>query len=130
MKVFETPLYTFELTDNQKVLKFIWTDATKDMNFGHFQEACMVYAGLAIEYGVQLLLINTLAFQYTLPDDYMDWKNAVLNPRYAKIPVAKHAYVLPPAGYDANKEVQYQESTYENRFFATEADALHWLLNS
>lgn len=125
--LFETPLYQLDLIAAQQVLRFTWTEATRSMNFDHFRESCMVYAGLAIEHKVPLLLIDTRQFYYELPEDYMVWKEQELNPRYARVPVRKHAFILSPEGYEAYKDKAIEESGYINRYFKSEEDALNWL---
>ena len=128
MKLFETPLYSFELTDHH-ILKFIWTPETKNMNFLNFQESCMIYAGLAIEHQVTKLLIDTRQFEFSMPENYMEWKEAYLNPRYAKVPVKKHAFIMPLEVLQNMEHQEFKESTYMNKFFDNEEKAIDWLTN-
>ncbi|MEO1049708.1 MAG: hypothetical protein AAFX87_03760 [Bacteroidota bacterium] len=129
MILFETPLYAFKLIEDGKILKFEWTDETRNMEFLNFQEACMIYAGLAIEHNVSLLLIDTVRFHYQMPDDYLEWKNEWLNPRYEKVPVTKHAFVMKKEGFEQFANQEFQEATYVNRFFDATENAVQWLLN-
>jgi len=129
MKIFETPLYIFELIEDNKILKFQWKDETKNMNYLNFKEACMIYAGLAIEYKVSLLLIDTVRFHFQLPENYMEWKNEDLNPRYAKIPVIKHAFLMNEESFEQFGNQEFEESTYINKFFYEKEKAINWLLN-
>ena len=129
MILFETPLYTFELRGDGKILTFTWTRETKTMNFLRFKESCMIYAGLALEYHISLLLINTRDFEFELPGNYKDWKDKDLNPRYAKIPVKKHAFLLAREGFRDFEHKEFKESNYTNKFFDDEQKAMDWLLS-
>ncbi len=129
MTLFETPLYRFELVRDRKILKFTWTDQTQAMSFLNFQESCMIYAGLALEYDTRLLLVDTREFRFDLPEDYLDWKNQHLNPRYSKVPVTKQAFLMPENGIGDALDQEYEESGYLNRFFAEEQEAINWLSN-
>jgi len=129
MILFDTPLYQFESIEQDQILLFKWKETTKDMNFLNFQEACMIYAGLAIEHDIKNLLIDTTEFYYELPEDYMDWKNKNLNPRYAKVPIKKHAFLMKSEGFEAFANQEFEESTYLNKFFKEQQKAVNWLLN-
>lgn len=127
MKLFENSLYYFTLMEDETILRFDWTDETHNMNYEDFQEACSNYAGYAIENKTLLFLIDTRNFQYELPADYDEWRQSDLNPRYHRLGMKKHAYLMPSEYVAHAEDITPEDGTFVTRFFDDEQAALDWL---
>jgi hypothetical protein len=128
MLLFSTSLYSFELIENQKILLFNWTDKTLEMNYEDFQSACSNYAGFAIEYQIQRLLVDTRNFAYKLPPEYVAWREQKLNPRYYQLGVKKFAYLVPKEVIEFTVNIPAENGKFATQYFADESKAIAWLL--
>lgn len=127
--IFQHSLYWFELlTQNQNnILVFHWTDKTPEMNYEDFQEACSNYAGFVIEHRALKLLVDVRNFRYALPNDYNDWREAHLNPRYHRLGVQKFAYIVSPDAMQDIVNTPSENGTFTTFYFDNVSDALAWL---
>ena len=128
MNIMSHSLYNFALIEADQILLFQWTPETSRMNYEDFQEACQNYAGFAWEHQVKRLLVDTRIFNYALPEAYVAWREAELNPRYHKLGIEKFAYIMPEEALPHLEDIDPADGTFVTRYFGDQRPAVAWLL--
>jgi hypothetical protein len=126
--LFENALYRFLLLHEKvPVIRFDWTEKTRDMDYEDFQESCHNYAGFAWQYQAKHLLVDTSHFYFQLPTEFLHWREEQLNPRYDQLGVRKFAYIARPEIIGLMKDIPGDEHRFETRNFISGETALQWL---
>lgn len=126
--LFKNSLYRFQLAEGEvPILTFDWTERTAQMDYEDFQTTCNNYAGFAWQYQVRHLYVDTTAFQFSLPPDFPQWREEILNPRYYRLGVEKFAYRTRPESLSIMKDIPALSGKFETRHFADEFLAFDWL---
>lgn len=127
--LFQHSLYRFYLIDEKgPIIRFDWTEKTKEMSYEDFQEACNNFAGFAWQYQAKHLLVDTRNFYFQLPADFTKWREEQLNPRYYQLGVLKFAYVTKPEFLQFMKDIPAENGKFETRNFTSTAEAINWLI--
>lgn len=129
MSIVESAFYYEVEALSSGIMKLDWSEHTSGMDFDTFKEACLAFAEVVLQNKSDLLLISTVNFGAQLPDEFAHWKDRNLNPIYGLVPVIKMAYLLKPASYAYFQGAVWKESTYTNRYFKNEEEAIEWLTN-
>jgi hypothetical protein len=126
--LFQNSLYSFYLLKSKApIIRFNWTNKTKEMTYEDFQAACNNYAGFAWQYQAKHLLVDTCNFHFQLPQDFTIWREEQLNPRYYQLGVVKFAYITKPEFLPYMKDLPAENGKFETRNFISNEDALNWL---
>jgi len=127
-ELFKNSLYSFHLLDEDVfIIRFDWTDKSKEMTYEEFQAACSNYAGFAWQYQAKHLLVNTCNFHVKLPDEFPLWREEQLNPRYYSLGVEKFAYVTKPELIHYMNDIPAESGKFETRNFTSTDEAINWL---
>jgi hypothetical protein len=76
---------------------------------------------------VKHLLVDTTNFSVPLPEEFTEWREKELNPRYHALGVAKFAYLIRPEYLQVMKDVPATPGRFETRHFIGQDQSLNWL---
>jgi hypothetical protein len=125
MNLYDSTYYTFSLYGDTIINR--WKDTTAKMTYQDFKDTLMNLAGYIVEYKSKKIIIDTLNFQFTLPDENLAFRNDEFYPRITKVGVTKQALVMPEAYLSYVKDEVADTDVVHTRYFASEAEAKDWL---
>lgn len=125
MKLYESTYYTFSL-DGDTIIN-CWKDTTAKMTYQDFKDTLMNLAGYIVEHKSKKIIIDTMNFQFTLPEENLAFRNEEFYPRITKVGVTKQALVMPEAYLSYVKDEVADTDIVQTRYFASEAEATDWL---
>ncbi len=129
MKILHShPLYTFHLIEDPRpILKFEWSEDLSQLNYRDFQAFCHNFAGFAWQHQVKHLLVDTTNFSFILPEEFQEWREKELNPRYQALGVTKFAYMIMPEYFHMMNDIPAKLGSFETRHFIEERQSIIWL---
>lgn len=128
MVLYAHSLYTFELIEESKILLFKWTEATEDMSVEDYEEALHNYAGFGLEHRVPAMLVDVRNFRYKMTPQVGIWRDKEISPRYQKFGLKKFGYIVPGGVVEKMKDnMKKVERSFEEQYFESDVDAIHWL---
>ena len=125
MNLYESTYYTFSIDGDTIINR--WKDITAKMTYQDFKDTLMNLAGYIVEYKSKKIIIDTMNFQFTLPDENLAFRNDEFYPRITKVGVTKQALVMPEAYLSYVKDEVADTDVVHTRYFASEAEAKDWL---
>ena len=128
MVLFRHPLYTFTYDPQRRVIEFVWTAETANMQIHDYQEALHNFAGFAFDNPTTGLLVDVREFRFRPSTDLGNWRDQVISPRYVKAGVKKFAYVAQEGMLQQMKgAVHGRERGFAEEYFNRTPEALEWL---
>jgi catechol 2,3-dioxygenase-like lactoylglutathione lyase family enzyme len=129
IELFRHPLYTFTYDSQRKVIEFVWTAKTEQMQMHDYQEALQNFAGFAFDNPTTGLLVDVREFRYRPSAELGNWRDEVISPRYVKAGVKKFAYVAHEGMLQTMKGAMHgRERGFEEEYFSSRSAALDWLV--
>lgn len=125
MQLYDSTYYTFSLEGDTIINR--WKETTTTMTYQDFKDTLMNLAGYIVEHKSKKIIIDTMNFQFTLPEENLTFRNDEFYPRITKVGVTKQALVLPEAYLQYTKDEVAETDVVHTRYFATEAEAKEWL---
>lgn len=129
MNVYHHSLYRFNLSSENRILEFEWTQKTATMTAEDFQEALHNFCGFALEHRPPGLLVDVQAFRFQMTPQLGQWREEVISPRYVKAGTRRFAYLVPEGSLEGMPQGQAQQSDapFEERYFESKQNAIEWL---
>jgi len=118
------PMYSISYHKPERLVRLTWLAGTAGMTDQDFKETLEAFADSAVQHRAQRLIIDVREFKHRPSPDIMTWRDEVVVPKYNRAGVKKIAWVWP--GNTPSNEPTSQKDKFENRYFATEAEALAW----
>ena len=119
------PMYSMTYHKPERLVRLTWLAGTAGMTDQDFKETLETFAESALQHSARRLIIDVREFKHRPSPEIAAWRDEVVVPKYNRAGVKKIAWVWPgnaPSNQPAN-----EKEKFENRFFATEAEALAWL---
>lgn len=125
MNIYDSTYYKFSLDGNRIIVR--WKDTTAKMTYQDFKDSLMNLAGYIVEHKSKEILIDTMNFQFTLPEEYIAFRNDEFYPRIKRVGVTKQALFMPKEYLSYVKDEVAETDVVQTRYFASEAEATDWL---
>ena len=118
-------LYSMTYSKADRFVRLTWLPGTEGMADQDFKETLEVFAEAALQHKAQRLMIDVREFKHRPSAEILAWRDEVTVPKYNRAGVKKLAWVW-PGSLPSNTPTAPGER-YENRYYATEEEALAWL---
>jgi hypothetical protein len=119
------PMYSITYHKPERLVRLTWLAGTAGMSDQDFKETLESFAESAVQHGAQRLLIDVREFKHRPSPEISAWRDEVVVPKYNRAGVKKIAWVWP--GTSPSNEPMSEKDKFENRYFATRAQALAWV---
>src|SRR5215472_7809179 len=117
-------MYSIIYHKPEHLVRLKWLGGTAGMTDGDFKETLESFAETAIQHSAKRLLIDVSEFKHRPSPAVGAWRDEVIVPKYNRAGVEKIAWVW-PMNTPSNGPTS-EKDKFENRYFATEAEALAW----
>jgi len=118
------PMYSIIYHKPEHLVRMKWLAGTAGMTDQDFKEALEAFAETALQHSAKRLLIDVSEFKHRPSPEVGVWRDEVIVPKYNRAGVKKIAWVWP--GNTPSNGPTSDKDKFENRYFATEAEALAW----
>ena len=119
------PMYSMTYHKPERLVRLTWLAGTAGMADQDFKETLETFAESALQHRAQRLIIDVREFKHRPSPEISAWRDDVVVPKYNRAGVKKIAWVWP--GTTPSNEPTSEKDKFENRYFATEAEALAWV---
>ena len=119
------PMYSMTYHKPERLVRLTWLAGTAGMTDQDFKETLETFAESALQHRAQRLIIDVREFKHRPSPEISAWRDDVVVPKYNRAGVKKIAWVWP--GPTPSNEPTSEKDKFENRYFATEAEALAWV---
>ena len=119
------PMYSITYHKPERLVRLTWLAGTAGMTDQDFKETLETFAESALQHSAQRLLIDVREFKHRPSPEISAWRDDVVVPKYNRAGVRRIAWVWP--GTSPSNELTSEKVKFENRYFATEAQALTWV---
>jgi stage II sporulation SpoAA-like protein len=119
------PMYSMTYHKPERLVRLTWLAGTAGMTDQDFKETLETFAESALQHRAQRLIIDVREFKHRPSPEISAWRDDVVVPKYNRAGVKKIAWVWP--GTTPSNEPTSEKDKFENRYFATEAEALAWV---
>lgn len=119
------PMYSMTYHKPQRLVRLTWLAGTAGMTDQDFKETLETFAESALQHKARGLLIDVREFKHRPSPEIAAWRDEVVVPKYNQAGVKKIAWVWP--GNAPSNQPASEKEKFENRHFATEAEALAWV---
>src|ERR1700752_11257 len=119
------PMYSMTYHKPERLVRLTWLAGTAGMTDQDFKETLETFAESALQHRAQRLIIDVREFKHRPSPEISAWRDDVVVPKYNRAGVKKIAGVWP--GTTPSNEPTSEKDKFENRYFATEAEALAWV---
>jgi hypothetical protein len=82
--------------DEWKSLELKWLPSTADATEEELRRTMKMFADESVTLQPHTLIVDTTEFSHAWGDDFMQWRNAEIIPRYNEAGVAKFAFIAGP----------------------------------
>jgi stage II sporulation SpoAA-like protein len=120
-----SPMYSISYSKPERLVRLTWLAGTAGMTDQDFKETLEAFAESALQHRAQRLIIDVREFKHRPSPEVLAWRDDVQVPKYNRAGVKKIAMVWP--GTTPSSGPTSKSDKFENRYFATEAEALAWL---
>ena len=132
MILHENSYLKIEFIKELNLIKQVFHAETANMAQSEFQESQLVLLGFILKHKPRVILSNLSNLLFFVSADLQDWLVKNIYNEGGKAGVRKVAYLISPdfiVQLSAEMVVEdYEAHLFENHFFATEAEAMDWLL--
>ena len=119
------PMYSISYHKPERFVRLTWLAGTEGMTDQDFKETLEAFAESALQHKAQRLLIDVREFKYRPSAEILAWRDAVTVDKYNRAGVKMVAWVWP--GPTPSNTPTSKNDKFENRYFATETEALTWV---
>jgi hypothetical protein len=119
-------MYSITWHKAEKLLRLIWLEGTDGMTDDDFRDVLEVFADGAIYHKATRLVIDVRQFKFRPSKEILAWRDKVTVPKYNKAGTKRQAWIWP--GDVSSMRSSTKRSSYEERYFSTEEEALAWLM--
>ena len=120
------PMYSISYNKPDRLVRLTWLSGTEGMTDQDFKETLEVFAESALQHHAERLVIDVRKFKHRPLPQILAWRDEVTVAKYNAAGAKKLAWVWP--GSTASKMPTSAKARYENRYCATEKEALAWIL--
>ena|SRR5215469_14054850 len=120
-------LYSIAYDKPARLAQLTWLPGTERMTNPDFGDALWVFATVALRHAAHRLLIDMRQFAHTPSAELLEWRDQVIVPMYTQAGVKKIAWIWP--GETGSRMTTGAGGGYENRYCASEDEAVGWLLS-
>ena len=120
------PMYSISYNKPERLVRLTWLAGTEGMTDQDFKETLEAFAESALQHSAQRLLIDVREFKHRPSAEVLAWRDEVTVGKYNRAGVKKLVWVWP--GNTPSNKPDSGHAEYENRYCATEAEALAWVL--
>ena len=121
-----TPMYSITYYKPEQLVRLTWLAGTVGMTDQDFKETLEVLAESGLQHRAERLIIDVREFKHRPSAEILAWRDDVTVGKYNRAGVKRLAWIWP--GSTASKMPTNAKAKYENRYCATEEDALDWVL--
>jgi hypothetical protein len=119
------PMYSISYHKPERLVRLTWLAGTAGMTDKDFKETLETFAESALQHRAQRLIIDVREFKYRPSAEVLAWRDEVTVSKYNRAGVKMVAWVWP--GITPSNEPTSKNDQFENRYFATEAEAVAWV---
>ena len=119
-------LYSIAYYKLERLAQLTWLPGTEKMTNQDFGDALWVFATAALRHGAERLMIDMTKFMYSPSAEILEWRDQVIVPMYIQAGVKKVVWVWP--GESGSRMTTGDKGGYENRYCASEEEAVAWIL--
>ena len=120
-----TPMYSMTYHKPERMVRLTWLAGTAGMTDQDFKETLETFAESALQHSARRLVIDVREFKHRPSPEIAAWRDEVVVPKYNRAGVKKIAWVW--QGNTPSNQPAGEKEKFENRYFATEAEALAWV---
>ena len=120
------PMYSISYHKPERLVRLTWLAGTEGMTDQDFKETLEAFAESALQHSAQRLLIDVREFKHRPSAEVLAWRDEVTVGKYNRAGVKKLVWVWP--GNTPSNKPDSGHAEYENRYCATETEALAWVL--
>jgi hypothetical protein len=119
-------MYSITWHKLEKLLRLIWLEGSDGMTDDDFRDVLEVFADAAIYHKATRLVIDVRQFRFKPSKEILAWRDKITVPKYNKAGTKRQAWIWP--GDVSKMKSSTKRSSYEERYFSTEDEALAWLM--
>ena len=119
------PLYSISFTKPLGLAHLDWRAGTAAMTDEDFRETLEVFAEAALQHKASQLVIDVRLFRHRPSKEILAWRDEVTVAKYNRAGVRRLAWIWP--GDVPSMKPSSLKKTYEDRYFASEDEALAWV---
>ena len=119
-------LYSIAYYKPERLAQLTWLPGTEKMTNQDFGDVLWIFALAALRHGAERLIIDVAQFGHSPSAEILEWRDQVIVPMYIQAGVKKVAWVWP--GESGSRMTTGNRGGYENRYCATEDEAVAWIL--
>jgi hypothetical protein len=119
------PMYLISYHKPERLVRLTWLAGTAGMTDLDFKEALEAFAESALQHRAQRLIIDVREFKFRPSAEVSAWRDDVTVSKYNRAGVKMIAWVWP--GTTPSNGPTSKNDRFENRYFATEAEAVTWI---
>ena len=119
------PMYSISYHKPEKLVRLTWLAGTQGMTDQDFRETLEAFAESALQHRAERLMIDVREFNHRPSPEILAWRDDVTVGKYNQAGVRKLVWVWP--GEIPSAMPTSAKARYENRYCASEAEALAWI---
>jgi len=123
--IYGAPMYSISYHKPERFVRLKWLAGTEGMTDQDFKETLEAFAESALQHRAQRLIIDVREFKHRPSAEVLAWRDDVTVSKYNRAGVNMVAWVWP--GNTPSNKPTSKNDKFENRYFATEAEALAWV---
>src|SRR5258708_7075020 len=120
------PMYSIIYYKPARLVRLTWHAGTAGMTDQDFKETLEAFAESALQHRAHRLIIDVREFKHRPSAEVSAWRDDVTVDKYNRAGVKKVVWVW-PVNTPSNMP-DSEKAKYENRYCATEAEALAWIV--
>jgi hypothetical protein len=118
--------YSISYYKPERLVQLTWLPGTETMTNQDFGDVLWVFAAAALRHPAERLIIDMRQFMYGPSAEILEWRDQVIVPMYIQAGIRKIAWIWP--GETGTRTTTGDRGSYENRYCASEDEALTWIL--
>jgi hypothetical protein len=120
------PMYSISYHKPEKLVQLTWLAGTAGMTDQDFKETLEVFAESSLQHHAERLVIDVREFKHRPSLEILAWRDEVTVGKYNRAGVKRLAWIWP--GTTPSNMPTSAKARYENRYCATEEEAVSWVL--
>lgn len=120
-----TPMYSITWQKPEQLARLTWLSGTEGMTDEDFRETLEVFAESAVQHKAKSLIIDVREFKHRPSSEILAWRDQVTVAKYNRAGAKRQAWIWP--GDVSSMKPSSEGRNYEEKYFATEKEALEWL---
>lgn len=119
------PLHAISWHKPERLLILTWLEGTDGMDDEDFRDTLQAFADAAGHHRAERLIIDVREFRHRPSPQILEWRDQVTVEKYNQAGVKRLAWIWP--GDVSGMKPSSDNRDYDEKYHATEADALTWV---